>query len=639
MSRKSVMSIVLLVMLALVVCLISGCSQNKEPEATAAVTAAVTEAPAEEATEVPTEEATEAFVTEAPAEEATEAPTEAPTPTPEPVLLATVNGEEIWSDNENLQVAMDYYVDLAESYGMDTSSDDVISLLQQYSMEYAQETAVIYQKAAEFGFSATEEDKVQAEATAKAKWIEELDNFALNAGLVTEDASDDDKAAARADAAAQILEYYGYDEAKYVAEVAESEIYTLITNRLKEKIVGDKKVTDEEIKAYYEDLVKDDREAYENDIGTYEFYTQYYGQPSYFMPEGYRGIVHILLPVDEELMNTWNDLSARLEEQASQAEEEATEETPVPDAEPTAEPEATAEPVTQEMVDAAKQAILDSVKDKVAEINSKLEAGTSFDDLIKEYGTDPGMQDDARRASGYAVHTDSILYDPAFQKAAMALEKIGDVSEPVLGQSGVHILQYLRDIPGGAVELTEEMIEEFRGTLQSEMESEMMSTAVEEWINAAEIVYTEAGEAWKLVEEEPEEEPTAEPTDEPTAEPTEAPTEEPTEAPAEEAAAEPEICTYTVYNTTGEKVTELWITDNATGEKSENYAGEGLEDGKSVEIKGINKEGYNVTLSFKTESGYEGAFTTLHFETVPISLIKVDATSGATTISFTAPEQ
>ena len=103
--------------------------------------------------------------------------------------------------------------------------------------------------------------------------------------------------------------------------------------------------------------------------------------------------------------------------------------------------------------------------------------------------------------------------------------------------------------------------------------------------------------------------------------------------------AEEETCVYTVYNVTGEKVTELYVTDNATGEKSVNYAGEeGLADGASVEISGVNKEGYELTLSFKTEGGYEGSFPTLHFETVPISLIKVDAASGATTIQFAAPE-
>ena len=105
-----------------------------------------------------------------------------------------------------------------------------------------------------------------------------------------------------------------------------------------------------------------------------------------------------------------------------------------------------------------------------------------------------------------------------------------------------------------------------------------------------------------------------------------------------------------MYNTTGEKVTELYVTDNATGEKSENYAAAGLADGESVDIKGTKKPDYVVTLSFKTESGYEGAFTTLHFETVPIWIFSKqtvdaniaaagpDAKSGATPITFKAPE-
>ena len=116
------------------------------------------------------------------------------------------------------------------------------------------------------------------------------------------------------------------------------------------------------------------------------------------------------------------------------------------------------------------------------------------------------------------------------------------------------------------------------------------------------------------------------------------------------ALAEEETCTYTVFNETGEKITELYVTDNQTGEKSENYAGEeGLAKDAVIEISGTNKEGYEITLSFKTESGYEAAFETLHFETVPITLFSKqtvedniaaagpDATSGATPISFFAP--
>ena len=97
-----------------------------------------------------------------------------------------------------------------------------------------------------------------------------------------------------------------------------------------------------------------------------------------------------------------------------------------------------------------------------------------------------------------------------------------------------------------------------------------------------------------------------------------------------------------MYNTTGETITELYVTDNLTGEKSENYAGEGLANGASVVINGTNKDGYVVTLSFRTEGGYENQFATLHFEDVPISILPApaadaDATTGATPISFTAP--
>ena len=203
-------------------------------------------------------------------------------------------------------------------------------------------------------------------------------------------------------------------------------------------------------------------------------------------------MIHILLPVEDELMNAWKDLSARLEEQADT--EEST------DAEPTAEPEVTEEPVTEEMVKAAEQAILDSVQAKVDEIKAKLAEGASFEDLIKEYGTDPGMQDDETRAAGYPIHAESIMYDPAFTAAAMKLEKIGDVGEPVVGQYGVHILKYLKDIQSGAQELTDEMKDEFRITLEENQKVEAMNAALTEWMAAAEIVYTEDGEAWKVQE-------------------------------------------------------------------------------------------------------------------------------------------
>ena len=136
------------------------------------------------------------------------------------------------------------------------------------------------------------------------------------------------------------------------------------------------------------------------------------------------------------------------------------------------------------------------------EIKARLDAGASFDDLIKEYGTDSGMEDDATRSAGYPVHSDSIIYDETFKNTAMALEKVGDISDPVVTQFGVHILNYLRDIPGGPMELTEDMKKAFGETILTNLQNEALQNAAQQWLAECEIVYTEAGESWKLPEEE-----------------------------------------------------------------------------------------------------------------------------------------
>ena len=413
------------------------------------------------------------------------------------------------NDNE-VEYWIGYYLYQLANSGYDTSDAEMLAMVNYYALLNSMRYYVIRQKAAELGLDkVSDEEKAKMEADAKENWEQAIASYTQD---VAEDASDDDKAAARADAIAA-LKNDGYEEETYISEYVDSETTNLMITRLMDHVSEGMTVTDEEIQAHFNELVEEDKANYAEDISNYEFFTQYYQQPSYYTPEGYRGIDHILLKVDETLLNTWKDLTARLEEQ-KEAEAEP-EETPAADesaeaTEPTDTPAPTAEPVTEEMVEAARQAILDSVQPTVDEIKAKLKDGVSFDDLILEYGTDPGMQNEATRKAGYAVHKDSILWDPAFTAGAVALEKIGDVSEPVLGQYGVHILYYLRDIPGGAVELTDAMKTEIHDNLLDQKRSEALNTALDKWIEEAAIVYTEAGEAWKIQEEPAAEEAAAE---------------------------------------------------------------------------------------------------------------------------------
>ena len=559
-NRNIIVRIALLIMLALVICLVSGCSQKNEPAATAVVTAELTavpdttaapeaEVPAVEVTEAPAaetanEEVTEEMIAEAAlAEEAADETAEAAEVSllpAEKILLATVNGKEIYTNDDYLAAFINYNAADLEDSGYDLTNPGLIESLRQYGLHVAIQNTLLHQKSAEYGLDQfTDEEIASVEAEAKTKWAAIVDSYASQYGLITDTSTDEEKVAARAQIEASFKAMENYDEARYISDSVESYQENLMAERLMDRLTEGKTISDEDVINYFNELVNEDREQYGDSVDMYEFYTNYYGQPSYYVPEGYRGITHILLKVDEELLNNWKDLSARLEEQKTDADSEPTDEEATPTdlenaeteapAEPTATPAPTPEPVTQEMVDAAEKAILDSVQSTVDEINAKLAAGASFDDLIKEYGTDPGMQDDATRAQGYPAHKDSIVYDSAFTNAAMALEKVGDIGKPFVSQFGVHILQYLRDIPAGAKELTDEMKAEFSATLLEEMRTSALTDAIEQWENESTIVYTEEGEAWKI----PAEGFTDEPSDEEAA-----PAEADAEAPAEEPAAE-----------------------------------------------------------------------------------------------------
>lgn len=98
---------------------------------------------------------------------------------------------------------------------------------------------------------------------------------------------------------------------------------------------------------------------------------------------------------------------------------------------------------------------------------------------------------------------------------------------------------------------------------------------------------------------------------------------------------------YTVYNTTGAKLTELYLYAVDASDKGENLAADGIVDGESIVItrEATAEEAGSITyiLEFTAEGMDTQKFETLHFEVVSISLKSVDAAAGATPIAFAAP--
>ncbi len=451
--------------------------------------------------------------------EATAQPAAAPEATAEPIppiaedaVLATLNGADItWGD------AQAAYSSLVNQYGnyYDLTDAANVNLLRSVAMENAITETLLMNKAVELGLSElTEEEISQLDASAAADWESAMSNYMSYAGL-TDESTEEEKASLRAQAEAYYL------EAGYTAESLKADYRRYaVLDKVQDLMVGDVTVTDEEVEALYQSLVAADKELYENDVAAYveynnyvdmmAYYAQMYGSANdmdhaWYKPEGFRAVKHILLPVDEALMTAYTDLQARYEEQQAHADEAAQDAQDNPAAEPAegaepaeaAEPEATAEPVTAEQVNEAKAAILSALAGTIDEINQKIAEGVEFDELIATYGvdadgnpSDPGMNAEPYKTSGYEVCSASSNYVPEFVEAAMSIPELGGVSAPYLSSYGIHIVKYIGDVPGGPVEMTEAQREAKRAGLLSTKQNERYAEKVDEWMAGSTLTYT-----------------------------------------------------------------------------------------------------------------------------------------------------
>lgn len=324
------------------------------------------------------------------------------------------------------------------------------------------ENVIINQKIRELGLDQfTDAEKEAFMLDAQAQWEAMIDDYV--AYYLTED-TEEARAQARADAEA-FYGAYGYSVEVLCEDMMNNESF----NRLMEYMLSteDVTVTDEEVTQAFMEYAMMDELYFKDQIPTYEYYTQYSGYQSLYVPDGYRSVIHILLEVDDELLMNYMNVAAQQEEEGSN--------------------------VTPADTDAALQAVLNSRKEDIDAIYSRLDNGESFETLIAEYGTDPGMQNPAYLAEGYLVHKESIVYDPVFTKAAFSDKMVqpGDVSDPVVGSYGIHILYYLRDVPGGYVEMTDEMRTLFYDYLLGEKQNAVAEAQLQRWVEEGTVVRNE----------------------------------------------------------------------------------------------------------------------------------------------------
>ena len=472
--KKSLLAL----MLAVALVSLTACgSKVKEPEATAtpvvteAPTAEPTEAPTAEPTEAPTAEPTEAptavpteaptaVPTEAPTAEPTEAPTAVPTeaPTAEPTAVPTeaptavpteapAATEEPVAEEAALTLSDDV---LASAYNGAVTvlkseiQDEYDQMLSQYVAYYAQygysvdeydtelqasvaqetvqtklSTSIVRHYAAQNGYELTEEKKTELAAQVKTA----LDNTReyLESYLSASGFTGDELNAAVEEQMAQA----GYTE----ETLMDSAELNDVLNFLYERATADVTVTEDEVKAAFDEKVAKQKESY---ASVDAFVNDYVNESEIlYTPENVRLMECIFV--------------ASVEGEAT--EDEATADEATAD-EATAD-EATADEATVSEATAGEAADIASLTGyaKAKAIAAAIAGGADFEETMKAYTEDGSTEEQMLR--GYPVAENSTTYGEAFMAGAMALEHVGDVSDVIVTDYGYFILRYAKDLESG----------------------------------------------------------------------------------------------------------------------------------------------------------------------------------------------
>ena len=406
-----------------------------------------------------------------------------------------ITKDKVKAEVQNQLDSMAYYYSLYGS-SFDATSAENIAAAQEEAVNDLKKDLVLTAKAAELGLDQlTAEEEEKAKTSAQESFDSALDyvktNLLADSGLEGEEL---DKAAA------DKLTELGVDLDAYV----ESAKKTAIDDKLREYVIKDVAVTDEEIKAEYDSRVEKDKETYGENAGSWASAANN-STTLYYTPAGVRRVKQILTKFKEEDQTAIDD-AKKAQTDANTAVTTAT--AKVSAAQETLDTEGITEEIRTEAeadlkaaneelekantdLDAAAKAVEDATNkafENIAadadDILKQLKDGADWQTLMDEKNQDPGMKSNEK---GYAVAAGMTGFDSAFVDAAMALAKPGDVSDKIKGSSyGYYIIRYEGDEPEGPVAL-DAVKDTLSASLLSTKQTNTYNEQINKWVEEANI--------------------------------------------------------------------------------------------------------------------------------------------------------
>ena len=396
----------------------------------------------------------------------------------------------------NTQLYNTYYMHYMYGLSYDPTSAENIASAQESAIETLEENLVIDDQIEKRGLTLNEEEEAAAMEDAQSDYDSEVE-YAANYEITDTSLEGD----ARTDAAKAELEKAGYT-LEYFQNSSRKEA---LKKKLREDVVKDVAVTDEEIQEEYDRLVEAAKEDYEENAG--EYANDANGSTTlYYAPEGVRRVKQILTKFHEDDQTAIDDAHKKVTEAntaVTTANAKITNAQEIIDSEDATEEDKTqaeadkqaaeaelaeanaAVEAAQKEEDAARETAFANLDEEVDAILAQLAGGADWETLMAEKNQDPGMQSGTGAEKGYAVAEGMTSFDAAFVDAAMALEKIGDITGKIRGNSyGYYIIKYIADEPAGPIAL-ETVKESISADLLEDKQDETYSDTLAKWVEDA----------------------------------------------------------------------------------------------------------------------------------------------------------
>ena len=341
-----------------------------------------------------------------------------------------------------LSAAQEKYRQRAAYYeAIDIEEADYADDLKQDVLQNLAEDAILAMKAQEMGvYDLTDADRAEAEADAREIYeanVEYYLSYFYDESLSEEDIR------------RQTEEYLAGEGVSY-EDILTDCLSSVWKQRLFDAVTQDVTVTEEDIRAMYDEGLSNAMETYLSDPEMFE-YDYAYGDLIYYHPEGYRRVDFVQLSFTDDEATLASDLINEIA-------------------------------VTDEDGRFALEAELDELYEalsaRYADLISRAAAGEDLEALAQEFHLD--------ECASLPVTEKSTTLSEEFCAAAMALSA-GQTSEPVRNDFGLWIMRYISDIPPGEVPY-EEMHDLLSESALDAARQELYFNTVDQWIEDANIV-------------------------------------------------------------------------------------------------------------------------------------------------------